>query len=143
MTDPAQCAAPDCEKQVDLLICSRCKNTTYCGSGCQEKDWPVHQKTCIPGGGTGTGGDKPKPKSKQKPNVNLPSYGWYDQSSSLVVSGLAAPAPVGRDPGPGRISRSRSKPGRFETERTVSPVDAGQEQPVDLPVAGESFPGAS
>lgn len=39
----AYCGLVDIEK---LQQCGRCKQTFYCGSDCQKKDWPDHKRDC-------------------------------------------------------------------------------------------------
>lgn len=45
----ARCAC--CEVAIPedarVMRCSRCKQTIYCGSTCQAKDWPKHKKVCV------------------------------------------------------------------------------------------------
>lgn len=30
----------------EFNICGRCQAARYCGSQCQQKDWPAHKKHC-------------------------------------------------------------------------------------------------
>lgn len=30
----------------EFNICGRCQVARYCGSQCQQKDWPAHKKRC-------------------------------------------------------------------------------------------------
>ncbi|KAJ8300100.1 hypothetical protein KUTeg_021619 [Tegillarca granosa] len=45
-----ECHYPPCtniEHQVrEFSICGRCQEVRYCGTYCQQKDWPVHKKFC-------------------------------------------------------------------------------------------------
>uniref|UniRef100_A0A8C4N570 Zinc finger, MYND-type containing 19 n=1 Tax=Eptatretus burgeri TaxID=7764 RepID=A0A8C4N570_EPTBU len=45
-----ECHYPPCsaiERQLrEFHICGRCKAVRYCGSSCQQSDWPVHKKHC-------------------------------------------------------------------------------------------------
>ena len=38
-----------CKNQsADLLVCSRCKHTWYCGPQCQRAHWSTHKRSCSP-----------------------------------------------------------------------------------------------
>ncbi|XP_045110167.1 zinc finger MYND domain-containing protein 19-like isoform X1 [Portunus trituberculatus] len=45
-----ECRYPPCtniEKELrEFSICGRCQEARYCGTFCQQKDWPVHKKLC-------------------------------------------------------------------------------------------------
>ncbi|CAH1786484.1 unnamed protein product [Owenia fusiformis] len=45
-----ECHYPPCssmEKELrEFSICGRCQEVRYCGSYCQQKDWPIHKKHC-------------------------------------------------------------------------------------------------
>ncbi|XP_032814796.1 zinc finger MYND domain-containing protein 19 isoform X1 [Petromyzon marinus] len=45
-----ECHYPPCtaiERQLrEFHICGRCKAVRYCGSQCQQRDWPAHKKRC-------------------------------------------------------------------------------------------------
>ncbi|XP_050731840.1 zinc finger MYND domain-containing protein 19-like isoform X1 [Eriocheir sinensis] len=45
-----ECRYPPCtniEKELrEFSICGRCQEARYCGTYCQQKDWPVHKKLC-------------------------------------------------------------------------------------------------
>jgi hypothetical protein len=42
-----------CKKENSERLCSRCKKVSYCGTGCQRKDWNRHKiAECIPQDGT-------------------------------------------------------------------------------------------
>ncbi|KAK2150819.1 hypothetical protein LSH36_387g02069 [Paralvinella palmiformis] len=45
-----ECHFPACtnmEKELrEFSICGRCQEVRYCGTQCQQKDWPVHKKFC-------------------------------------------------------------------------------------------------
>uniref|UniRef100_T1JKH2 MYND-type domain-containing protein n=1 Tax=Strigamia maritima TaxID=126957 RepID=T1JKH2_STRMM len=45
-----ECHYPPCtnmEKELrEFSICGRCQEARYCGTYCQQKDWPVHKKFC-------------------------------------------------------------------------------------------------
>ncbi|XP_064650393.1 zinc finger MYND domain-containing protein 19-like [Lineus longissimus] len=45
-----ECHYPPCtnmEKELrEFSICGRCQEVRYCGTYCQQKDWPVHKKYC-------------------------------------------------------------------------------------------------
>jgi len=42
-----RCGKKDGEDGCKLLVCSKCLKGSWCGKGCQKKDWPMHKKTCI------------------------------------------------------------------------------------------------
>ena len=35
-----------CQKECELLKCSRCKEVYYCDVVCQKADWKEHKKSC-------------------------------------------------------------------------------------------------
>ncbi|XP_046450893.1 zinc finger MYND domain-containing protein 19-like [Daphnia pulex] len=45
-----ECHYPPCtnmERELrEFSICGRCQEARYCGTYCQQKDWPVHKKSC-------------------------------------------------------------------------------------------------
>jgi len=45
-----ECKNPPCtrlEQEVrEFSICGRCQTARYCGTGCQQRDWPAHKKFC-------------------------------------------------------------------------------------------------
>jgi len=51
-----ECDCIRCEREADCAVCgnegwkrcSRCKSVHYCSAGCQQTDWPLHKKSCIP-----------------------------------------------------------------------------------------------
>ncbi|KAA0189440.1 hypothetical protein HAZT_HAZT009967 [Hyalella azteca] len=47
-----ECRNPPCTQIEQHLrqfsICGRCQEARYCGTFCQQRDWPVHKKTCQP-----------------------------------------------------------------------------------------------
>ncbi|PNH12441.1 hypothetical protein TSOC_000624 [Tetrabaena socialis] len=36
----------DCEEELKLLKCSRCRSVRYCGGACQKQHWPQHKEEC-------------------------------------------------------------------------------------------------
>ena len=43
----AVCAAPRAQAGGPLLLCTRCRDTTYCSPACQKKAWPSHKPACT------------------------------------------------------------------------------------------------
>ncbi|XP_043217011.1 zinc finger MYND domain-containing protein 19-like [Amphibalanus amphitrite] len=45
-----ECRNPPCtriERELrEFSICGRCQTARYCGTSCQQRDWPVHKKSC-------------------------------------------------------------------------------------------------
>lgn len=45
-----ECHYPPCtnleQEPREFSICGRCQQARYCGSNCQQRDWPVHKKFC-------------------------------------------------------------------------------------------------
>ncbi|CAG2101993.1 unnamed protein product [Medioppia subpectinata] len=41
----APCARIEREPR-QFSICGRCQETRYCGTQCQQRDWPYHKKYC-------------------------------------------------------------------------------------------------
>ncbi|KAL5011307.1 hypothetical protein ScPMuIL_009858 [Solemya velum] len=45
-----ECHYPPCtniEKEIrEFSICGRCQDVRYCGTYCQQKDWPIHKRHC-------------------------------------------------------------------------------------------------
>lgn len=35
-----------CPQLREFNICGRCQVARYCGSQCQQRDWPAHKKQC-------------------------------------------------------------------------------------------------
>ncbi|MDB9786838.1 zinc finger MYND domain-containing protein [Bacteriovoracaceae bacterium] len=43
-----ECNSETCHKTQSLKECGACGSVSYCGRGCQSKDWTSHKKVCCP-----------------------------------------------------------------------------------------------